>query len=144
MMVHKESLGVLVRITVSPDDPGAKMMTVPATPDNLARYGIELALDEWWVVPNGSVLATKIKRCYPDFTPCTDPQGNLVNVIDHRLQRYHAERRRQKEEAEARLKKQREETAQRGYRRPLTKTRVQPGSMRFLHKTLRESIDKKD
>lgn len=82
MIVHKVTMGIVEHVwtgkyakpTVGPKVP----LLVEAT---LQSCNIpESEYDLWWYVPNGSSLAKKLRRCYPDCIPVVNDEGYLIDV----------------------------------------------------------------
>ena len=96
--------------------------------------------EDWWIVPNDSALAKKIAKCYPEFSPVTNDEGELVDVVDHRLERLLERRRQIKEERDEQKASLRADAAARGYCSSYTKTRVKTMSMGFLQGALRDRM----
>ena len=114
-------------------------MTVPATLENLERFGYSLNLDEWWVVSEHSKLARKIARCYPEFEPVIGDIGDLVDVIDLNLRRYHESRAEEKAQREAQRQRKIADAKARGYTRDFIPS-TQPGALGFLQDVLEKKI----
>lgn len=140
MLVHKETRGVLNTVTAAY---GSVLEEVYATADTLHRLGIVINIDEWWFVPNSSPLARRIERCYPDFIPVTDADGELTDIVDLKAERQRLLREQIAAEEAERDAQLRRDAEARGYA-PVRKTRVTPMSMGFLQGTLRERMGDAD
>lgn len=82
MIVHKATMGIVEHVWTGKY---AKSVVGPKIPllveAALQSCNIpESEYDLWWYVPNGSSLAKKLRRCYPDCIPIIDADGYLVDV----------------------------------------------------------------
>ena len=85
MLIHKRTLGVLndlpwdgtfVRLGGAIKVPKYR----PATIDSLIKLGYIDTKDDWWEIPNNTILAKNILVHYPFFYPILDDNGNLVDI----------------------------------------------------------------
>ena len=82
MVVHKESLSILESLPWDGSYKRRLAEMVPyfqdATKKSLASIGVDP--EEYWEVKSFSVLAKKIRACYPWFDPVVNEEGVLVDV----------------------------------------------------------------
>lgn len=112
---------------------------LPATPETMRMFALDYSDADWWYVRNSSTLARRLMRCYPEFEPVVDDTGELVDIVDLNMRRYHETKAKEKAEREAQRQKQITDAKERGYERDFV-PHNQPNGLGFIADILFEII----